>query len=458
MTPTITIFKRTFQLAFAMSLSRLLNTINTFIGILMIGRLSTESLAASALITSTQLTLVLVGMSFLFAIGVMTARSFGAQKYEQIGAILQQGLIIATLVSIPIILIMWKIDIILKLFGQNVSLTNIDQSYFTLFLFGTPAAMWLIAMQQTLLAIQKQRFVLFMSIFGLVVSLGSAYFFIYGCGIISPMGVAGLGLAYSIQVALSCIIYAVYCYNAPSLRGYNLLRWHAGNYWDLFKKLLSIGWPISLQMGSDLGALSFVTLMIGWLGTTALAAQQISLQFFILLVVPLFAIAQSSGILIGQARGAQNILDMKRYGHMSLALGLGFGAIVTLIFILMPHQLVSLYEGSNSTPDSVLEQLAVTILILTGFRLLLDAANEIFVGSLRGLYDTKFPMIVLVSLTWIIGMPMNYIFAFKLQWGLIGITISSIIGMIVGTLILYARWQYQCKKLLQEHQQNLVNA
>ena len=451
-TPVSVIFKRTFQLALAMSLSRLLNTITGFVGILMISRLGTDSLAASALMTSTQITLIVIAMSLLFPVGVMSARSFGAEKFEQIGVILQQGLIIATIVSIPVMLIMWHIQPILELFGQTTSLASIDQRYFTMYLLLVPPVLWVICMQQALLSIQKQIFVLVMSIFALIVSIGAGYVLIYGWDKIPAMGVAGLGLSYSIQVWLSFIIYTVYCYLNPSLKKYRLLRWHPGRHWDLMKKLLNIGWPICLQTGSDLIAFSVTVLMVGWLGVTALAAQQISMQFFILLVVPIFAIAQSSGILIGQARGAKNIIDMKRYGNKSLYIGLGFAAIVMLIFILLPHQLVSLYENSSSPHETALEHLAVVVLILTGVRLLLDAANEIYVGSLRGLYDTKFPMMVLMLLTWVLGIPLAYLFGFVFHWGLIGMTCSGIIGMLISFVVLYLRWKKQCRKLLREFQ------
>ena len=447
--PISVIFKRTFQLALAMSMARLMNTITSFIGILMISRLGTSSLAASALMTSTQITLVVIAMSLLFAVGVMSARSFGAGKFEQVGIILQQGLYIATIMSIPVMLIMWKIQPILEFFGQTTSLSAIDQHYFTLYLFVVLPALWMICLQQSLLSIQKQVFVLIMSLFALAVSVSGGYLFIYGFHGIPAMGVAGLGLAYAIQVWSSFIIYIAYCYLNPRLKKFNLLHWHRGNHWDLMKKLLSIGWPICLQTTSDLASFTVVVLMVGWLGVTALAAQQISMQFFILLVVPIFAIAQASGILIGQARGAKNFLDMKRYGNMSMIIALGFGVIIMLVFIFLPHQLVRLYEKS-AVPQPALEQLAVTVLILTGIRLLLDAANEVYVGSLRGLYDTKFPMIALTILTWIFGIPLCYLFGFVFHWGLIGMTCSGIIGMVVSCIVLYWRWRQQCRKLLME--------
>ncbi len=447
MTPIRTIFKNTWQLALAMSLSRLLNTITSFVGILMIGHLGTTSLAASALMTSTQLTLVIVAMSLLFAVGVMTSRSFGAQKFQQIGAIFQQGLLIATLVSIPVMLIMAEIQPILEFFGQNIALTAIDQSYFDIYLWLMPPMMWAVCMQQSLLAVKKQQFVLIMSVFGLMVSIGCGYWFIYGGWGVPAMGIPGLGLAYAIQVWLSFLIYAAYCSFNASLKVYGFFRWRLGSHWHLLKQLLSIGWPICLQTGSDLVSFSAVMLMVGWLGTTALAAQQISTQFFILLVVPIFAVAQASGILIGRARGAKDLLDVKRYGNMSLLIGVGFCVIIMALFVFLPHQLVNLYEGANSNANSTLEHLAVTVLMLTGIRLIFDASAEIYAGSLRGLYDTKFPMLALTSITWIIGMPLAYVFGFTFNWGLVGLTSAGIIVMLLNTSVLHLRWRYQCRKL-----------
>ena len=126
-----------------------------------------------------------------------------------------------------------------------------------------------------------------------------------------------------------------------------------------------------------------------------------------------------------------------------------------LVFLIFPHQLVKLYENSSNPHETVLEHLAIVVLILTGVRLLLDAANEIYIGSLRGLYDTKFPMIALTVLTWLIGIPMAYLFGFVFHWGLIGITINGIIGMAVGFVILHVRWRQQCRKLLPKETQSI---
>src|SRR3990167_10829035 len=97
-TSTLTIIKRTWQLAFAVSLSRLLNMIIGFTGILMVARLGHNALAASALISSTQATIFLISIAMLFSIGVVIGHAYGGKRYEEIGSVFQQGLLLATLI------------------------------------------------------------------------------------------------------------------------------------------------------------------------------------------------------------------------------------------------------------------------------------------------------------------------------------------------------------------------
>ena len=445
MTPFSQIFKRTWQLSFAMTMSRLLNTVTSFVGILMVGRLGEASLAASALMTSTQITLVLIAMSLLFAVGITVGHHFGAKRYDQIGAVMQHGLLIATITSIPIMLIMWKIQWILAWMGQSVDITQMDQSYFMVYMWLVPGMLWTIAIQQTLLAVRKQQFVMWMSVFGLIVSIGCGYTLIYGLG----LGIPGLGYAYAIQVWASFIIYVLYALFQKDVRAYQLFKWCFYQNWSVLKKLLKVGWPMCLQMASDLLTFSFITIMAGWLGEQALAAQQISTQFFVLLVVPIFGVAQASGILIGQAQGAKQSQDVRRYSIAALTIGVSFAVVVALIFMTLSHTLVSWYEGSHTQFSPEVIHLASIVLMITGARLVFDAAAEIYAGCLRGLYDTKFPMMVLIVMGWLVGVPLTYYMAFKTPLGLIGISATSVLCTLVALSILLFRWRYQCNRLKQ---------
>ena len=121
--------------------------------------------------------------------------------------------------------------------------------------------------------------------------------------------------------------------------------------------------------------------------------------------------------------------------------------MVTLICTLFPHQLILFYVGKDHgfTPD--LLHLATIVLILTGSRLVLDTIIEVKVGSLRGMLDVKFPMVLSIVITWGLGVPLAYVLCFSLKQGLIGITVSGIIVMGISAVALYFRWLSKTRSL-----------
>jgi len=348
--------------------------------------------------------------------------------------------VLGTLIAVPVIIIQLLIGKILMLFGQLPELAQITQQYFMIYAIAMPAFLWSVACQQVLLAVNQQRFVLFVSIASLVVAVIAAYGFIYGYFGLPRLGVRGLALASVVQAWFGLTCCLAFFYFNKRFKRYELFVWHIPKTFHILKKLFSVGWPISMQAAGDLLFFFVVTLFVGLLGETALGARQIVVQFFLLLVIPIFAISQAGTILVGQARGSRQYEDVRRYGNMVVLIGLGFAVVILLAFVFFPKSLVGLYLSGDTGSHAALEHLAIIVLILTGFRLCFDASMEILMGSLRGLYDTKYPMIATLLVTWLVGLPLVYLFGFVFHWGLIGVTFGGIVMNIVGTAVLWVRW------------------
>jgi|GEM_PF-1822804 len=442
------ILKKTWQLASTLTLSRSLIMLASFLGVMMIARISHTTLAASGLISATQALIFVVSMSMLFSIGPVVGHAFSGGRKKEVGSIFQQACLLAIVIGLIGTMVMLHVKTILLAFHQDPQLVTIVQSYFHMYIFGFTPMMIMMACQQIVLATNKQKFVLFTSLWNLTVMLFLAYVLIYGKFGVHRFGVPGLSLAYAINAWIVLGIYFIYLKTDPSFKKYDLFTWRISSNFHIFKKLVKIGWPITLQGASDLFSFFIVVIMVGWIGEYALAAQQIVTQYFLLLVIPLFGLSQASSILIGQARGAKAYTDVKAYGNTVLCIGFGFSIFVVIAFVLFPRELIMLYL-SESHPEHINQiiHLARIVLIMTGFRILFDSSVEILVGSLRGLYDTKWPMMLSIILTWAFGIPLAYVLGFILKWGLVGITISGILGMIIISIILWYRWMWQNKKL-----------
>ncbi len=450
-TSTLGIFKATCKLGFSLSISRLLNILSMFIGTMMISRLGHYVLAASALITSLQATALMLGMSLLFSVGLLVARANGSKDYQKIGKLVQQGLILATILAFLVVILVANIHSILTFFGQRKEIILVNDEYFKTYIFAIPAFFWSMVYTQFLLSINKQFFVIIMSAFSLAVSLLLAYAFVYGHFGAPKLGVSGLGLAYAIQAWLSLIGYFLFCHLPKGFRKFQINFKNIKKNFILMKTLFKLGFPICLQASSDLFSFSFTTVMVGWLGVDALAAQQIVTQYFMLLVVPVFALSQASAILVGKAHGAREYNEVRHYARIGLAVGLFFGAIIMFIFIYDPKALVRIYFHDETNISPALIHLAIIVLIMTGCRLFFDIIAQIRAGSLRGLLDTSSPMKVSFASAWIIGVPISYILAFYFHIGLIGMTIGGICSVVFSAVILNFRWYHKSTM------ENLIN-
>ncbi len=449
MTPTSQIIKNTWRLILPISTARLITMITSFVGILIIARISQDVLAASALISSTQAFLFFSGYSLLFSVSAMVGQAFGGKRYEEIGSIFQQALLYGMLVSLPIMLIQGFIGPILLLLKQTPSIASIVQDYFIYYLWGNPAMAGAIVCQQFLLAVNQRRFVFLMSSFNLIVAVGSAWVLVNGLWGFPKVGVGGLGLAYAIQLWLTFGIYFYYCYSQQEFAHYSLFTCRVHRTFHLLKKLFSIGWPITVQSSADLLSFFLLSIFAGWLGTDALAAQQIVTQYFVLLCVPVFAIAQASTILIGQSYGAKAYEDINRYAYAALGFAMGFSILILLLFVLFPHTLIQLYTQRHPASQAI-EHLAAIVLILTGFRLLFDSMFEVNVGSLRGLYDTRYPMIMTTLFVLVINVPLAYCLAFVFHFGLIGMTAGGVVLTVICACILWRRWRNMVQKKISD--------
>lgn len=434
----INIIKKVWSVASPITASRIFNVLSNFLGFFMVAHLGHEALAASALITATQATLFLVMTSILFSVGVVVGDAYGAQRYKEIGSILQNGWFLAFCVSFIAVLITLLIKPILLTFGQQVELVDIVHRYFLAYSIAIPGLMGVITIQQFLIAVGKQKIVFRMSIFTFVGFVTFAWLLIYGIGPIPKFGVTGMAMAIVIQSWISLIVYLIICFKYPDFKRYKIFVWQLWSTFRFFRTLLVIGWPIALQTAGDLLSFFVVTIMVGWLGEYALAAQQIVVQYYILLVVPVLSLSQAGSILVSQAKGARNYGLAKIYGNTTVGVGIIFSLMVMILFILFPHVLINVYSHGQASPKVL--YLGTIVLILTGCRLLFDTVIEIKIGSLRGLFDTKIPMWIALFFIWVIYIPLAYILGFTFHFGLIGIFVASLIVNIFGALGIWLRW------------------
>lgn len=448
MTPNTSYYQRIIKLAIPVAASNLLNLLTSFVGLSMVSHLGDQELAASALMYATQTTVIVIAMGILFSIGVMVGRNFGAKQYEDIGAVMQQGWILSFLISIPVMLFMLSIKPILLALHQPPILVDLIQNYFHAYLWAVPPLMATACNAQFLLGILRRQLVMLTTAASFTLNTVFAYGLIFGKWGLPALGIAGLGYAMAIQSWLVFLSLLVYFYFSEKFAVFGLFRWRVKSNLHLLKKLFFVGWPISIQMAAELLAFFVVTLMAGWLGPIALSARQISLQYLMILVMITFSLTQAASILIGHAMGAKNYGEVKPLGDHAIVLAIMLSIIGLIIFVTLPKLLIAGFVNVHSPANQMLVHLTSLLLLIMGIGQLFDSVRNVATGALRGLFDTRFPMVISLFCLWGVAVPLGYFLAFNLHQGVIGLAIAFNIALITGAFIVWWRWRNRLPDML----------
>lgn len=436
-----TVARKLLALAWPMASIQFITVMGMFLCMMMLASLGHQVLAASALIFSTQVTLIVVGSSLLFSLSILIGHAFGAKDYLGIGNFVQQGWTIGLLLSLPMMIIAWHIKKILVLTGQNPEIAALVQQYFHVYVFAIPFVMLLISHQQFCYGIGQQKLVTLTNRMSTVLLVLSSYAFIFGkCGF-PAMGIQGAALGMLVSSCFIILFMTANFLRKPEYQPFELFRYRVHQNWRYLKKMFQIGWPISLQISAELICFSTMAIMVGWLGTTQLAAYQIVTQYNSLIFVPLFALAQASGVVIGQSCGAQAYHAIKKLGYISLSIALIVTLLTAIIFLTLPKFLSSFYLDKQSLHYGETLHYVVLFFSILAFTQILDGVRNVMTGALRGLFDTRYPMWVSVFALWGVSIPASYLLAFILSWGFVGIAIGMALGILVGMLAVLWRWE-----------------
>ncbi len=432
--------KDNLKLSMPILLTRMLGITSNLIAMILIARLGSAALSASALIMGIFSVCVLLVISFSFSVCALVAMACGAQKNEDVGKVMMSSVILNSILAIPFMILFYNITPILLWLHQPTQVAILTGQYFHGLVFGYLPMIWASILEQFFVGVGKPRYIVYLSIVGVVIMPLISSILIFGHWGFSPMGMLGAGYAVSATSFFSVIFLLVLIVMKKWHKQYHLFSLRTKLEFELFKKLYQLGWPIALQFGGEFLAYTLMTVMMGWVGVIALAAQQVLLQFTSVVVMIPTSVSQATAVLVGQANGRHDAKQINDQVNVSVIVVTILMLLIGMVYITIPATLTHLYLSVDNPANNSIFALTSVLFAIMAFSQCFDGIRNVLAGAYRGMQNTKTPMRVGIIALWIVSIPLAYIFGFVLHGGAIGIRWGFTIGIMLATCWLAMSW------------------
>jgi MATE family multidrug resistance protein len=256
------------------------------------------------------------------------------------------------------------------------------------------------------------------------------------------LGLNGAGYSSLVVEVFSAIAILAYVLRSSRFTRYQpLLEFRSFNV-AMQKKLLRIGLPSAMQYVFEAGSFSFSAIMMGWIGSTALAAHQIAISLASVSFMISLGISNAATIRVGHAVGRKDRVEVRRAGFSAVLLAIGLMSTAAVSFILFRDYFPTLYIDNSEVIS-----LASTLLIFGALFQLSDGIQVVGHGILRGMTDVTVPMFIAVFAYWVIGLPSGYVFGFVLDMGAQGIWLGFVAGLSTAAFAFLIRFHRHSKGL-----------
>ncbi len=434
--------RATLSLSWPMVLTNLAQVAMTATDVMMIGRLGPESLAAGALGSNLYFAPLIFGLGLMLATSPMIAAELGRRRHSvrDIRRTVRQGLWIAILAVIPIWILLWNSESILLAMGQEPELSRQAGIYVHWLQWAVLPFYFYIVLRSFISALERPGWALVIMFVAVAFNAFGNWLLIFGRLGFPEMGIAGSGLATTLSSVLMFAGLAVVVSVERQFRRYCVFGrfWRAD--WPRFKALLRLGLPIAGILAFEVTIFNAAALLMGLIDAASLAAHAIAIQIAsVAFMVPL-GLNQAVTVRVGLAYGAGNQEAIARAGWTAFALGVGFMLVTATTMLVWPQLLISAFIDLQNPANAAVIGLAVTFLSFAALFQIFDGAQAVASGMLRGLQDTKVPMVLAAIGYWGVGLPLGALLAFRFGFAGSGIWIGLSTGLAVVAVLLLARW------------------
>ena len=416
-------------------LSQLAQMAMGVIDTLMAGHYSNDALAAIAIGTSLLHPVLIFFMGLFLAFNPIIAHLKGSGNEPKIGATFRLGMVLAVIFAPIAILILLNAQIILYMLGVEPEIASLATRYLHATVWGMPGLLLFLALRFCNEGLFSTPAILIATLVSIPFNIFFNYWFMYGGYGVTEMGAVGLGYATGLVWTIMFAGLLVYTAVTPKYAKLEIFRhWHLPGSAEI-KEVFKLGFPMAITLGFEITMFAAVSLMIARYPTEMMGAHQIAVNIASLSFMIPLGISQAITARVGYFSGQKDLAATQLAGYTGIATAASLSAFSASAMILIPGLLVSFY-----TNDTAVIQIAVGLLFYAAVFQFSDSIQVASAGALRGVKDTKTPMIITAISYWLVGFPVGYYLAESMNYHANGYWIGLIAGLSTAGGLLLHRW------------------
>ncbi|MEG2573545.1 MAG: MATE family efflux transporter [Bacteroides sp.] len=411
-----------------------------FADTLMIGHHSTNELAAASFVNNVFNLAIIFSTGFSYGLTPIISGLFGHAEYPAAGRMLKNSLAANFFISILLTFIMTVLYFYIDQLGQPTELMPLIKPYFIVLLVSLVFVLLFNGFKQFTDGITDTRTSMWILLGGNILNIVGNYILINGKLGLPELGLLGAGLSTLFsRIVMLAVFACIFFYSkryAQYVKGFKLFNINKAD----FKQLNLLGWPIALQMGMETASFSLSAVMIGWIGTIALAAHQIMGTISTVSFMMYYGMGAAITIRVSNFKGQNDIVNVRRSAYA------GFHIIMAMALV----SCIALFAVRNFLGGWFTDSQEVSVVVVSiVFPMLIyqfsDGTQIAFANALRGISDVKPMMLIAFISYFIISLPVGYICGFILDWGVMGVWMAFPFGLTSAAIMLFLRFRKQTR-------------
>ena len=412
----------------------------------MLGWYGVLPLAAGVLGASSFFTIFVLGSGFAKAVMPMVASANSQGDERQVRRVARMGLWLSILFSVLTYPVFWWSGSILLALGQEEEVSALAQQYLRIAGLGMCPALLVMVLKSYLSALERTQVVLWVTVAAVPLNVLLNWALIFGNLGAPELGVAGSAIATVTVQIVSLGLIVLYAALLPALAKYSLFQRFWRPDWPGFRAVFRLGWPMGLTGLAESGLFQASALMMGWIGTTELAAHGIALEITALAFMVHVGLSNAVTVRGGQAYGAADWTSLRQGALTGIALSFGMAMLTVCLFLLAPEALIWPFLNPDDPASATIIVTGTALLACAALFQLADGMQVMALGLLAGVQDTKVPMVLASVSYWLIGIPASYALAFPMGFGPVGLWLGLVVGLAMAAMSLMARFWLRLPK------------